>query len=302
MRGRNLLSRANRMGLLAAVAATMAMSGAAARAADLLGQPTPGGLGLQPAGDALRRQAADFHDHILLPVITAIALFVLALLIIVMVRFNKRANPTPAKWTHNTLLEVVWTTVPVLILAVIAVFSFRLLFAYHDMPKPDLTVKATGNQWYWSYEYPAAVGGGISFDSNLLPKDQAEAQKRPYMLAVDHPLVVPVGKTVQVLVYGSDVLHSFFIPAFGVQQTAVPGRVNSVWFHADKPGNYYGQCNELCGVKHAFMPIEVDVLSQADYDAWVAAHAKPAPAASAPAAAAQAAPSANTTAPAAPKA
>lgn len=281
----------------------MAMSGAAARAADLLGQPTPGGLGLQPAGDALRRQAADFHDHILLPVITAIALFVLALLIIVMVRFNKRANPTPAKWTHNTLLEVVWTTVPVLILAVIAVFSFRLLFAYHDMPKPDLTVKATGNQWYWSYEYPATVGGGISFDSNLLAKDQAETQKRPYMLAVDHPLVVPVGKTVQVLVYGSDVLHSFFIPAFGVQQTAVPGRVNSVWFHADKPGAYYGQCNELCGVKHAFMPIEVDVLSQADYDAWVAAHAKPAPAASAPAAAAaQAAPSAKATAPAAPKA
>jgi cytochrome c oxidase subunit II len=291
------------MGLMAAVAATTVLTGAAARAADMLGQPTPGGLGLQPAGDALRQQAADFHNHILLPVITAIALFVLALLIIVMVRFNKRANPTPAKWTHNTLLEVVWTTVPVLILAVIAVFSFRLLFAYHDMPKPDLTVKATGNQWYWSYEYPAAVGGGISFDSNLLPKDQAETQKRPYMLAVDHPLVVPVGKTVQVLVYGSDVLHSFFIPAFGVQQTAVPGRVNSVWFHADKPGAYYGQCNELCGVKHAFMPIEVDVLSQADYDAWVAAHAKAAPAASAPAApAAAAAPSANATAPAAPKA
>ena len=253
------------------------MSAGAAFADDLLGQPTPRGIGLQPSGDGpggMRTQAIAFHDHILLPIITVITLFVLALLIWIIIRYNKKANPVPAQFSHNTTIEIIWTTVPVLILMFIAIFSFRLLFAYHTMPKPDLTVKVTGNQWYWSYEYPKEAGA-IAFDSNPLSEDDAKAQGVPFKLAVNHPMVVPVGKTVQVLVTGADVLHSFFIPAFGVQSTAVPGRINSVWFRAEKPGVYYGECNELCGVQHYFMPIEVDVKTQAEYDAWVAAGEKP---------------------------
>lgn len=248
------------------------MAGAGVAAADTLGRPTNGALGLQPSGDEMRDTAAFFHNVILLPTITAISLFVLALLVWVVVRYNKRANPTPAKFSHNTPLEVVWTVVPVVILTVIAAFSFPLLYKYHDVPKADLTIKATGNQWYWAYEYPDQKIA--EYVSNPLPEDKAGDL---YKLAVDKPIVVPVGKTVKVLVTGADVLHAFFIPAFGVQTTAIPGKVNEVWFQTRKTGKYYGQCNELCGVNHAFMPIEVDVLSQADFDAWVASHAaKPA--------------------------
>lgn len=216
----------------------------------LLGQPTPGGVGMQPAGDSIKHSVIMFHDWILMPIITAICVFVAGLLIYVMIRFNKRANPVPAQFTHNTTVEVMWTAAPVLILMFIAIFSFRLLYAYHDMPKPDLTIKATGNQWYWSYAYPDH--GAFTFDSLLLPEQKARAKGVPYRLAVDNPLVVPTGKVVRVLVTGADVIHDFALPAFGLKTDAIPGRVNETWFKADKPGIYYGQCSELCGVDHAF--------------------------------------------------
>jgi cytochrome c oxidase subunit 2 len=234
----------------------------------LVGQPTPGAIGLQPGVTPLKHDAAFFHDVILLPIITVITLFVLALLVWVVVRYNKKANPTPAKWSHNTTIEVIWTVVPVLILMFIAIFSFRLLYAYHDMPKPYMTVKATGYQWYWGYEYP---DNGISeFISNVLPEDQAKAKNVPYLLAATEPLVVPVGKPVRVIVTGADVIHAFAVPAFGIISDAIPGRLNETWFKVEKPGVYYGNCRELCGVDHAYMPIEVHAVSQAEFDAWVA--------------------------------
>jgi cytochrome c oxidase subunit 2 len=284
----------------AAASATMAFWACGAWAnADRIGEPTPRGIDLQPGVTQLRHDAIAFHDHVLLPIITVITLFVLALLIWVVVRYNKKANPIPAKWSHNTPIEVVWTVLPVLILMVIAIFSFRLLFDYHTVPKPDLTIKATGYQWYWGYEYPDQ--GVSEFVSNLLPEDQAKAQHRPYKLAVNEPLVVPVNKNVKVLVTGADVIHAFAVPSFGIITDAVPGRVNETWFKAERIGVYYGNCRELCGVDHAFMPIEVHVVSQADFDAWIAkkggkpasaAAPAPAPAAAAPAAEAAAQPAA----------
>lgn len=257
--------RALAMGL--AAGAMTAFYGASALAADLVGQPTDGAIDLQPGVTPLRHDAIQFHNAILLPIITAITLFVLGLLVWVIVRYNKRANPTPARWSHNTPIEVIWTLVPVLILVFIAVFSFKLLFAYHDMPKPYMTIKATGYQWYWGYEYPDQK---ISeFVSNILPEDKAKAKGVPYKLAATEPLVVPVGKTVRVLVTGADVIHAFAVPSFGIITDAVPGRVNETWFNVEKVGTYYGSCRELCGVDHAFMPIEVKVVSQADFDAWV---------------------------------
>jgi cytochrome c oxidase subunit 2 len=250
---------------------------ASAFAADLIGQPTNGAIDMQPGVTPLKHDAIFFHNAILLPIITAITLFVAGLLLWCIFRFNKKANPIPAKWSHNTPLEVAWTLVPVLILVVIAVFSFRLLFEYHDMPKPYMTVKATGYQWYWGYEYPDQKIP--EFVSNVLPEDQAKAKGVPYRLAATQPLVVPVNKTVQVLVTGADVIHAFAVPAFGVIMDAVPGRVNSTWFKVDRIGTYYGSCRELCGIDHAFMPIEVRVVSQADFDAWVASKKGPAPAA-----------------------
>ncbi len=259
------------MRTLAAGAAALAMSafwGASALAEDLIGQPTPGGIDLQPGVTELRHDAIFFHNVILLPIITAITLLVLGLLVWIAVRYNKRANPVPARWSHNTAIEVAWTLIPVLILMFIAIFSFRLLFKYHDMPKPDLTVKATGYQWYWGYEYPDQ--GIAEFISNMKTEDEAVAQKVPYRLAANDPLVVPVNKTVRVLVTGADVIHAFAVPSFGVITDAVPGRVNETWFKAEKTGVYYGNCRELCGIDHAFMPIEVRVVTQAQFDAWVA--------------------------------
>lgn len=287
-----------RAGLASAAAAATTMVWALpALASELrVGQPTPGAIGLQPGVTPLKHDATFFHNVVLLPIITVITLFVLALLVWVMVRYNKKANPTPAKWSHNTTIEVVWTIVPVLILMFIAIFSFRLLYAYHDMPKPYMTVKATGYQWYWGYEYP---DNGISeFVSNVLPEEKAKAQKVPYLLATTEPLVVPVGKPIRVQVTGADVIHAFAVPAFGVISDAVPGRLNETWFTIEKPGVYYGNCRELCGVDHAYMPIEVRAVSQAEFDAWVASKggykvgAAPAPAA-APATATAAAPAAT---------
>ena len=282
----------------AAAGATAAFFGASALAADLIGQPTPGGIDLQPGVTPLRHDAIFFHNVILMPIITAITLFVAGLLIWCVIRYNKRANPAPARWSHNTPVEIVWTVVPVLILMVISIFSFKLLFAYHDMPKADVTVKATGYQWYWGYEYPDQ--GVSEFISNILPEDQAKAKGVPYKLAATEAMVVPVNKTVRMLVTGADVIHAFAVPSFGIITDAVPGRVNETWFRAERVGTYYGNCRELCGVEHAFMPIEVRVVSEADFAAWLAVKgAKPAAAtpstaaATANAASADAAPAAQ---------
>ena len=237
----------------------------------LVGQPTDGALGLQPSASPLKVQATFFHDIILMPVITGITLLVLGLLVWIVIRYNKKSNPVPAKWSHNTFIEVVWTVLPVLILVGISLFSFRLLFAYHDMPTPDLTVKATGNQWNWSYEYPDQ--GVPEYVSNMIPEDEIAARGMPhslYRLAADEPIVVPVGKTVRVLVTATDVIHAFALPAFGLKTDAIPGRVNETWFRADRTGVFYGQCSELCGVDHAFMPIQINVVTEAEFAAWVA--------------------------------
>lgn len=275
----------------------------------LVGQPTDGALGLQPSASPLKVQATFFHDIILMPVITGITLLVLGLLVWVVIRYNKKSNPVPAKWSHNTFIEIVWTVLPVLILVGISLFSFRLLFAYHDMPTPDLTVKATGNQWNWSYEYPDQ--GVPEYVSNMIPEDEIAARGMPhslYRLAADEPIVVPVGKTVRVLVTATDVIHAFALPAFGLKTDAIPGRVNETWFRADRTGVFYGQCSELCGVDHAFMPIQINVVTEAEFAAWVAskggsmtpqASAAPA-AAAAPAATDAAVPVAATAQPAAP--
>ena len=240
-------------------------------AQELVGQPTPGGLGLQPAASPLKVQAHFFHDAILMPVITFITLLVLGLILWICVRYNKKANPVPAKWSHNTLVEVIWTVLPVLILVGISLFSFRLLFAYHDIPTPYLTVKATGNQWNWSYEYPDQGIG--EYVSSMIPEDEIASRGMPhslYRLAADEPIVVPVGKTIRVQVTATDVIHAFALPAFGLKTDAVPGRINETWFRADRIGTFYGQCSELCGVDHAFMPIQINVVSEADFAAWVA--------------------------------
>ena len=267
----------------AAAGATMAWWGASALAKDLVGQPTPGAIDFQPAAAPLKHDVIFFHNMILMPIITAIVLLVLGLLIWVVVRYNKRSNPVPARWSHNTVVEVIWTLLPVLILVFISIFSFKLLFAYHNMPKPDLTVKATGYQWYWSYELPDQKVA--EYVSNILPEEEAKAKNLPYRLAATEPLVVPVNKVVRVLVTGADVIHSFAMPAFGLKMDGIPGRVNETWFKAEKVGTYYGQCSELCGVDHAFMPIEIKVVTQPEFNAWVVkkggstAVAPPAPAA-----------------------
>ena len=250
-----------------------ALSGATAWAADknapVVGRPVPGGWTLQPGASQLRYDAIDFHDGILMPIITFITLLVLALLLWVMIRYNKRANPTPARWSHNTPVEIAWTIVPVMILMVIAIFSFPLLFKYHQLPgRPYLTVKATGYQWYWGYAYPDQKVAEIT--SNLMPQEKAAPGL--YILQADNPMVVPVNRLIRVQVTGADVIHSFSVSAFGVKIDAVPGKLNETFFKADKIGKFYGQCSQLCGLQHTFMPIEVDVVSDADFATWVAAH------------------------------
>ena len=219
----------------------------------------------QPAASPIAAQIDQFHDF-LLYIITAITLFVLGLLIYVMVRFNERANPEPSKLTHNTGLEVAWTLIPVIILIVIAIPSFRLLFDQYTFPKADVTIKAIGNQWYWTYEYPDA--DDMTFDS-LMVEDADLKPGQPRLLTVDNEVVVPVNKNVHVLVTATDVLHNWAMPAFGVKLDAVPGRVLKTWFRAEKTGMFYGQCSELCGVRHAFMPIAVRVVSESEYQAWL---------------------------------
>jgi cytochrome c oxidase subunit 2 len=246
-----------------AMACASLMTGGAARAAGV-GQPEPWQLTFQHAATPIMDDIIWFHDF-LLWLIAAITIFVLALLVYVAVRFNARSNPVPSRTTHNTLIEVVWTIVPVLILVSIAVPSFRLLFLQLDIPPADLTVKATGKQWFWSYSYPDAK---FEFDSVML-QDKDRKAEQPRLLSVDNELVVPVNKVVRVLTTGADVIHSFAVPSFGIKIDAVPGRINETWFKAEREGMYYGQCSELCGRDHAFMPIAVRVVSDKDYTAWL---------------------------------
>jgi len=243
-----------------------ALAGLLASASAAFAAPQPWEINLQPAVTPVMSSIEDFH-RLLLYIITAICLFVLALLLWIMVRYNKRANPTPSKTSHNTLLEVAWTIIPVIILVLIAIPSFRLLYFEMDIPKPDLTIKAIGKQWYWSYAYPAS---NIQFDSLMLDDADAAKAGEPRLLGVDNPIVVPVNKVVQIETTGADVIHSWAMPAFGVKMDAVPGRLNHTWFKATEIGTYYGQCSELCGARHAFMPIEVKVVSEADFQKWLA--------------------------------
>jgi len=229
-------------------------------------QPVPWQLDLQPAADERMRDIISLHD-LLLVIITVISLFVLALLAWVAYRYNARSNPTPSATTHNTLLEVAWTVIPVLILTVIAVPSFRLLYFQETIPTYDLTIKAIGKQWYWTYEYPDH--DNFTFDALMLSDRKAAELGEPRLLGTDNHIVVPVNKVVRLLTTGADVIHAWTIPAFGVKIDAVPGKVNQTWFKADREGFYYGQCSELCGARHAFMPIQVEVVSQARYDAWI---------------------------------
>ena len=241
------------------VVAGMALVAAGPASAEM-GQPAPWEHTLQEAATPVMENIIWFHNFLLV-LITVITLFVLALLVIVGVKCNARANPVPSKTTHNTLIEVAWTLIPVLILVGIAVPSFRLLFLELDVPKPDLTVKVTGKQWYWSYAYPD--NGKFEFDS-LLDKD-----KQPRLLGVDNEMVVPVNKVVRIQTTGADVIHSFAVPAFGVKIDSIPGRLNESWFKATKTGVFYGQCSELCGKDHAFMPIAVRVVSDQEFATWV---------------------------------
>ena len=250
--------------LIAFVVTGVTVIGAGGVAWAGLGQPSPWELGLQQSASPVMDDIVWFHNF-LLWLIAAIAVFVLVLLAIVVLRFNARANPTPSRTTHNTAIEIIWTVVPVLILVTVAVPSFRLLFYQLKVPPADLTVKVTGKQWFWSYSYPDSK---FEFDSLMVQdKDLKPGQLR--LLSVDNEMVVPVNKVVRVLVTGADVIHSFSVPSFGIKIDAIPGRLNETWFKAEREGMYYGQCSQLCGRDHAFMPIAVHVVSEKDYTAWL---------------------------------
>jgi len=232
-----------------------------------VGEPSPWQVGLQGSASPVMDSLTSFHNFLLV-IITLITIFVLALLVTVIVKFNARANPTPTRTTHNTLLEVLWTVVPVVILVVIALPSFKLLFFQQNLPPADVTVKATGKQWYWSYSYPDSK---FEFDSIMLQDKDREKLNPvpPRLLGVDNAMVVPVNKVVRVQTIGADVIHAFAVPSFGIKIDAIPGRLNETWFKASREGIYYGQCSELCGKDHAFMPIEVRVVSEQAYAAWL---------------------------------
>ncbi|MGQ4275260.1 cytochrome c oxidase subunit II [Terrihabitans sp. B22-R8] len=260
------------------------------------GQPSPWQINMQGAVTPIAEQMHGFNTFITI-IMVVVVLFVLALLIVCAVRFNEKKNPVPSRTTHNTLIEVVWTIAPVIILIVIAVPSFRLLFAQYDMPVADLTIKATGKQWYWSYEYQTASAptgeaapaegsaeapqaavekatdpeaGALDFGFDSVMVQEADLKEgQPRLLATDNDVVVPVGKVVRVQVTAADVIHSFAVPSFGIKVDGVPGRLNETWFRADREGVYYGQCSELCGRDHAFMPITVRVVSEAEYAVWL---------------------------------
>ena len=231
----------------------------------LANQPKDWQLGFQKAASKGMEDIVWFHDYMLLPIITAITIFVLFLLLYTCVRYRASRNKIASTTSHNTLVEVLWTLIPCLILIVMAVPSFKVLYSQDTIPKADVTIKAIGYQWYWGYEYPDE---NIIFDSYMIEDKDLKANQ-PRLLTVDHEVVVPVNKVVKVLITANDVLHAWALPAFGVKRDAVPGRINETWFKAEKEGTYYGQCSELCGIKHAFMPITVKVVSEEDYQEWL---------------------------------
>tara|TARA_Y100000992_G_C21216985_1_gene468410 strand:+ start:63 stop:875 length:813 start_codon:yes stop_codon:yes gene_type:complete len=228
-------------------------------------QPKDWQLGFQEAASESMRDIINFHNNLLVPIIIAISVFVLFLLVYACIRFRASKNPIPSKRTHNVTVEVLWTLIPCLILIVMAVPSFKILYKQDTIPKAELTIKAVGYQWYWGYEYPDE---NIIFESYMIEEKDLKANQ-PRLLTVDNEVVVPVNKVVKVLITANDVLHAWALPSFGVKRDAVPGRINETWFKAEKVGTYYGQCSELCGIKHAFMPITVRVVSQEDYDIWL---------------------------------
>lgn len=259
------------IGVLSGIAVLVSASAAFAAA----GQAVPWQMGLQDPVTPVAEYIVWFHNYLMV-IITAITLFVMALMGYVMIKFNAKANPVPSKTTHNALIEVLWTVIPILILVAIAIPSFRLLYLQRDIPAADMTIKVIGNpSWNWTYEYPDLglnedKSAKVAFTSYLLPKADAEAKGLPYLLATDVPMVVPVNKIVKLIITSDPegIIHAWTIPSFGVKIDAIPGRLNEDWFQATKEGVYYGQCSELCGKEHAFMPIQVNVVSEADYAAW----------------------------------
>ncbi|HEX9857414.1 MAG TPA: cytochrome c oxidase subunit II [Paracoccaceae bacterium] len=255
-------------GLAAGLGVTALAPAALAQDVPVVGRPVDKAMGFQPAATELARDLQGL-DYLILIIISVIVVFVTGLLIYVMIRYNSRTNPKPATFTHNSPLEVAWTVVPVVILVFIGAFSLPVLFKQQEIPEADITIKVTGFQWYWGYEY---VDEGFAFDSFLLPKEEMAAKgydESDYLLATDNAVVVPVGKTVVMQVTGADVIHSWAMPAFGVKQDGVPGRLAQLWFSAEKEGVYFGQCSELCGKDHAYMPITVKVVSEAAYAEWL---------------------------------
>jgi cytochrome c oxidase subunit 2 len=249
------------IGLAAGAGAASLLLAGASHAA-----PEPWQTGFQPAASPVMANIEDFH-RFLLYIIVAVSFLVFALLVWIAIRYRQRRNPVPGRATHNTLLEVVWTIVPVIILVVIAIPSFKLLYYEADIPKPDLVIKAIGKQWFWTYQYPTS--GNFQFDSLGLSDTDALKKGEPRLLGVDNFLVVPVNRVVKVQTTGADVIHSWALPAFGVKMDAIPGRINETWFKATAEGTYYGECSELCGARHAYMPIEVKVVSQDTFNAWL---------------------------------
>jgi len=241
-------------------AGLLAALGSAANAAE----PQPWQLDFQPPATPITERIHAFHNELLV-IITLITVFVMGLLLYVIVRFRARAHPVPTRTSHNSTIEILWTVIPVLILVTIAIPSFKLMYYMDEVPKSDMTIKVTAHQWYWSYEYPDQK---VGFDSNLVQeKDLKPGQMR--LLAVDNPLVVPEKTNIRVQVTGTDVIHSWFVPSFGVQEYAIIGRLNEAWMNVERPGTYYGECNQICGVNHAFMPIEVKVVSKGDFQKWL---------------------------------
>lgn len=246
---------------LLAVAAGLLLVTFPAQAA--LGEPTPWGMNFQEHATPMKERMEGFHNRILLPIIAGICLLVLGLLLFVMIRFNAKANPVPSKTTHNTLLEIIWTSVPVAILIAITLPSMHMLYYIDKTPNPEMTLKVTGFQWYWGYEYPDH--GGIAFDARI------DREKKPHLLATDNEVILPVDTDIQLLVTANDVVHAWAVPAFGVKMDAVPGRTNETWVRIEKEGTFYGQCSELCGTDHGFMPIQVRAVSKEEFANWVQA-------------------------------
>lgn len=251
-------------------AAIVPMAGTLVVGDALAAVPTPWGIGMQPAGNSQKAQINDLHNLVLV-IITVITIFVGALLAWVMVRYNANRNPVPSTTSHNTTIEILWTVIPILILVVIAIPSFRLVYYLDRTPEPDLTIKVTAHQWYWEYGYPEA--GDLTIESRMVrTEDLKPGQLR--LLDVDNQMIVPVGKKIRILTNSVDVIHSFFVPSLGVQRYAIPGRTIETWMEVDKPGVYYGQCNQICGVDHSRMPIAVKAVTADEYNAWIAKEKK----------------------------